>query len=118
MTKLPNAADARVPLAKLTNYLLSLSHPVGGAKAKFFRRLGFDESTVLELKRGLIAIATSQPVSESVTSVHGTKYIVDGNLDAPGGTRVQVRTVWIVEPGEDHPRFVTAYPFRKESEEP
>jgi hypothetical protein len=118
VTRLPNAADARLPLSKPTDCLLSLSHPVGRAKAGFFRRLGYDESAVLELERGLIAIATSRPVSESVTSSHGTKYIVDGVLNAPGGTRVWVRTVWIVEAGEDHPRFVAAYPFRNESEEP
>lgn len=117
MTRLPNAENAHVPLSKLTEYLLSLSHPVGKAKAKFFRGLGFDESTVLELERALIAIATTYAVSESITSLHGTKYIVDGTLNAPGGTRVWVRTVWILETGEDHPRFVTAYPFRNESEE-
>jgi len=117
MTRLPNAANAHVPLSKLTDYLLALSHPVGKAKAKFFRGLGFDESTALELGRALIAIATSHAVSESVSSLHGTKYIVDGTLNAPGGIRVWVRTVWILEAGEDHPRFVTAYPFRDESEE-
>lgn len=73
---------------------------------------------MLELERDLIAIAVSHTVSESVRSPHGTKYIVDGMLDSPSGARARVRTVWIVEEGKDHPRFVTAYPFRNESEEP
>jgi hypothetical protein len=40
--KLPNADKAYVPPNKLLDYLLSLSHPVGGSKARFFRSAGFD----------------------------------------------------------------------------
>ena len=39
--KLPRSLEAIVPERKLTGYLLSETHPVGRAKAKFFRALGF-----------------------------------------------------------------------------
>jgi hypothetical protein len=32
---------ARVPIEKITNYLLNLSHPDGGPKAQFFINGGF-----------------------------------------------------------------------------
>jgi hypothetical protein len=40
---LPNAENAYVPLSKITRYLLSETHSVGRAKARFFRALGFNE---------------------------------------------------------------------------
>ncbi|MEW5931865.1 MAG: DUF6883 domain-containing protein [Gemmatimonadota bacterium] len=103
MTMLPGAESALVPAPKLSGYLLSPTHPVGRAKARFFRRLGFDESSVQELVRGLLAIARSEPVSEVVGSPFGTKYIVDGMLHGPGGGHARVRTVWIVERADERP---------------
>lgn len=109
--KLPNGEDASVPWEKLTDYLLSLSHPVGGPKARFFRGVGFDETHAQDLERAFLAIARSGEVTETVPSPHGTKYIVDGPLMAPNGSSIRVRTVWIVEHGRDRPRLVTAYPL-------
>ena len=37
--KLPHGADAEVPLAKVSDYLLSAEHPVGRFKARFFASL-------------------------------------------------------------------------------
>jgi hypothetical protein len=39
--KLPNADQARVEREKITEYLLSTSHPDGRSKAEFFSRFGF-----------------------------------------------------------------------------
>jgi hypothetical protein len=36
--------------------------------------------------------------------------IIEGVLEAPSGASPRIRTVWILETGETHPRFVTAYP--------
>lgn len=108
--RLPNAEAARIEADKLEGYLLSETHPVGRFKAKFFRGVGFDESSVDVLLRGLLAVAMSEEVIETLSSVHGVKYVVDGVITAPSGARVKLRTVWIIDPGEDRPRFVTAYP--------
>ncbi len=60
--------------------------------------------------------AATGEVIEVIRSPFGTKYVVDGGFTAPKGVPVCVRTVWIVEEGEDEPRFVTAYP-REEADE-
>ncbi len=107
----PNAEDARVDPEKLKAYLLSETHPVGRAKAKFFRSLGFDESNSAVLERGLIAIIKTQEIAETTASPYGSKYVVEGTITTPSGTLVKLRTVWIVEQAQTIPRFVTAYPL-------
>jgi len=107
---LPNAEGAQVDPKKLKEYLLSETHPIGRSKAKFFRGLGFDESNFGILEEGLIGIAKTEEVLEAEPSPHGIKYVVDGFITTPSGTRIRLRTVWIVEKDQDRPRFVTAYP--------
>lgn len=109
--QIPKAADAIVPAEKLTGYLLSRTHPVGSAKARFFRSLGFDDSSVATLAEGFRRIAQQGDARQIVTPF-GTKYVVSGELATPRGVRVQVETVWIIELNETRPRFVTAYPLR------
>lgn len=108
--ELPNRENAYIPPAKLHDYLLSRTHSVGRSKAKFFRGLGFDETNVDLLEQRLLAIAHSEDITEVASSEHGTKYVVEGMLQALDGDLVLVRTVWIIEPDQDRPRFVTAYP--------
>ena len=107
----PNAENAVVPLNKLTTYLLALSHPVGGSKARFFRSNGFDDGNIDVLADGLRAVVNGT-ASSVRQSPFGTKYVVVGGLPTPRGTIVQIETVWIVEPPDDRPRLVTAYPSR------
>lgn len=108
--KLPDADLARIDPEKVAAYLLSTTHPVGRAKAAFFRDLGYDEASTLSLREALRGIALTGRVTASVDSPHGTKYIVDGMLDSPSGKAAELRTVWILEAGARAPRFVTAYP--------
>ncbi|MCS6845893.1 MAG: hypothetical protein NZ528_16485 [Caldilineales bacterium] len=109
--ELPNKAKANVPRRKLVDYLLSETHAVGKAKAKFFRSLGFDETTVSELEDALLMIAQTGEVKERMITPHGVKYVVDAPLSSPRGVVVEIRTIWIVEPDDEVPRFVTAYPL-------
>lgn len=108
--KLPNSERAWIPEQKLRAYLLSTTHPVGQAKARFFRDFGFHDENVDLLESGLLAIACSQAVVQATKSPFGEKYVVDGELHTPSGRTVTVRTAWIIEAGEDAPRFVTAHP--------
>ena len=78
--KLPNRENAYIPPPKLIGYLLSETHSVGESKAQFWRAVGFDETSVEMLERGLIAIVHSQDVKEVVPSPHGVKYIIEGAL--------------------------------------
>ena len=108
--QLPNRLQAYIPSEKLSAYLLSETHAVGKAKAMFFRALGFDETNMHLLEHGLLTLAHSTSVHDVVPSPHGVKDVIEGGVDTPSGTAPRIRTVWILEPGETSPRFVTAYP--------
>lgn len=108
--KLPYGENAYIPPAKLIDYLLSETHPVGRWKARLLRTAGFDESNMDALRRELMRFARDQEVDEVILSPHGTKYIIEGTLTTPTGTPLRVRTVWIIDPAENPPRFITAYP--------
>jgi hypothetical protein len=112
--KLPNREQAYIPSTKLSGYLLSETHSVGKSKAKLLRSVGFNEVNMGLLKKALIAIAHSEDVTETISSQHGIKYIIDGQLQTPVGTKIRMRTIWIIEAGQKKPRFVTAYPVEKE----
>jgi hypothetical protein len=108
--RLPRAEEAIIPLQKLTEYLLSQSHPVGSSKAVFFRACGFGGASVHLFEKALLWIARHENVVEVMQSPHGIKYVIDGEIATPLGGIAAVRTVWIVESDQDRPRFVTAYP--------
>ncbi len=107
--KLPFRDRAYVSPSKVADYLLSQSHPVGRWKARVFRAAGFREANAPELEQALLALARSQDVSSVERSVHGTKYVVEGEIETPDGASLALRTVWIVEWGTQTPRLVTAY---------
>lgn len=108
--ELPNRENAYIPLSKLKDYLLSETHSVGKSKAKLLRSSGFNETNVTSLKEGLLAIAHSEQLIETDASPHGIKYIIEGELKTPTGGAIKMRTVWIIDKGQERPRFVTAYP--------
>ncbi|MDZ7369526.1 MAG: hypothetical protein ONB43_27270 [candidate division KSB1 bacterium] len=108
--ELPNRDKAYIPPSKLKDYLLSETHIVGKSKARFLRAFGFDETNVDLLEQGLLTIAQTQEVNEVVSSPHGKKYVIDGSLETPIGNFINMRTVWIMDKGQNRPRFVTAIP--------
>jgi hypothetical protein len=62
--RLPNADHAFIAPSKLAGYLLSGTHPAGQSKAKFFRAVGFDETTLSALQAGLLIIAKECEVTQ------------------------------------------------------
>jgi hypothetical protein len=108
--RLPSAERAIVDATKITEYLLNASHPDNGGKARFFESLGFSPAAPMLLAAALRGQATSGEVVQESMSTHGTKYVVDGQFEAPDGRRRAVRTVWIIDAGQELPRLVTAYP--------
>jgi hypothetical protein len=107
---LPDAERASVDRVKITDYLLSLSHPDGSSKAAFFMRFGFKAEEWGKFAAALKEVGASNPVTDVVESPHGTRYTVDGSLRAADGRSPMVRTVRIVEQGAP-PRLITAYPL-------
>jgi hypothetical protein len=74
--RLPNGDHAFIAPSKLKGYLLSGTHPAGQSKAKFFRAVGFDETTLPVLQAGLLIIAKEGEVIQVSSSPHGMKYIL------------------------------------------
>lgn len=109
--KLPRAAEATIRPEKVLRYLLSLDHPRGQSKARFFLRFGFSTSDSDVLTRALRKHAATHDVASVEETPFGTRYVVDGPLTCPDGRRPLVRVVWFIEHGSEIPRFATAYPL-------
>lgn len=63
--KLPRNQEAIVTEGKITGYLLSESHPVGSVKARYFKKIGYSEKNVVQLKEDLIQHRASTQSRES-----------------------------------------------------
>jgi hypothetical protein len=113
---LPHAEAVTTSREKITDYLLNPLHPDAAGKAAFFAALGFTIENWQRLADALRQVAVNCPVASKVVTPHGTKYVLDGAMTTPVGSKPWVRTVWIVDRGENVPRLVTAYP-REEGDE-
>ena len=110
---LPNADQARVGRAKITEYLLSNVNPRGGDKADFFISFGYSADQWEEFAAALKRQGVSHEVSRIVESAYGVRYIVDGTLETPDDRNPSIRTVWQIDVGSAYPRLITAYPLRR-----
>jgi len=108
--KLLNAEYAQIEPAKLQDYLLSPTHPIGRFKYRFFSRLGYSNEQWARLETDLRELAVTGDATPGESTEYGQKYEVRGMLKGPSGRMAEVVTVWIVLAGQETPRFVTAFP--------
>jgi len=108
--KLPAAERAVIAPAKIRDYLLSTSHPVGRFKAPFFASLGYTSANWQRLEQDLLDLAVSGDAELGKGSPYGQNYEIRGTLSGPSERSAGVLTVWIVLFGGDVPQFVTAVP--------
>ena len=108
--ELPNIDSAIIDSAKLRDYLLSPSHPLGRFKARFFESLGYSQTNADQLEADLRAHVAAGSTTLGSNSPYGQKYQVVGQLQGPSGRIATVVSIWIVRSEEAMPRFVTAYP--------
>lgn len=113
----PNFADAIASKAKVHDYLLSLMHPSGRSKARFFHQAGFIQSNWHLLAEALTHLACANEVVKVAPGYFGVKYTIEGVLSTPSDMRPKVRTVWIVEAAGMPPRLVTVHPLMKEAQD-
>jgi hypothetical protein len=107
---LPNAEHAIIERAKLEDYLLSFSHPVGRFKARFFAGLDFSADRWGTLHEALRAQHLTQDAEAGVPDGFGQSFTIRAILQGPTGRSAMVVSVWFIRVGEAQPRFVTAYP--------
>jgi hypothetical protein len=109
IVKLPNMAQAYVPLEKITGYLLSEEY--SGGKSGFFAAFGFNIEEPDILQDALLAHAKRHEVARFSETPHGIKYIIEGKVQAPDGRSPNLRSIWIVDSGKAAPQLVMAYPL-------
>ena len=107
---LPNAERAAIDAEKLRGYLLSLTHPIGRFKARFFAALGYSADDWRTLEGDLRIQHLSQDAEPGMATPHGQPYTIRAILKGPNGESAPVVSVWFVRPSIEEPHFVTAYP--------
>jgi hypothetical protein len=108
--KLPGANRVIVSAEKVRDFLLSPVNPRARGKAAFFQALGFNVSSWEALRSALVDIARTSDANPGQKSAFGAKYEVRPIITGPAGRQAVIKTVWIVEAGDDQPRFITAHP--------
>ena len=109
--KMPRAHQAYVQRAKITEYLLSPTHPDGRDKAAFFHHFGFRAEEWSLLADALRTHTLEYDVAKAQDTPFGIRYIIEGEIPTPSGRQPLVRSVWFVETGTTTPRLVSAYPL-------
>lgn len=84
---LPNADSAVIEQAKLRDYLLSYTHPVGRFKARFFMALGFSADGWVELEAALRSQHLTEDAAETDSGPHGQSYAIRAILTGPSWAR-------------------------------
>jgi hypothetical protein len=83
---LPHAAHAIVDEAKIGDYLLSDTHPVGRFKARVFRSLGYTVESWTRLRDDLLHHGQTGTVQRIESSAYGMKVVISATLKGPNGS--------------------------------
>lgn len=76
--KVPNSDKVIIPKAKIEDYILSGSHPIGRNKSAFFNSLGFSLENQDDLITELKNIIVNNDLTNVIENAFGTKYVVKG----------------------------------------
>jgi hypothetical protein len=107
--RLPNADRAVVDIAKVRDYCLSATHPLGKHKARVFAAvLGLTADDAEELREALLQAAQMLDATLGERDEYGQRYTIDFIMVGPTG-QATVRSGWIVRTGEDFARLTTSY---------
>ena len=106
----PNAHLAEIDPIKLHGYLLSMNHPVGRFKARFFTALGYAADDWQVLEADLRIQHLGQDAEAGPSDSNGQTYTIRAILIGPNGQSANVLSVWFVRAATGIPHLVTAYP--------
>ena len=110
--RLPNSDLAEIDSRKLHDYVLSLTHPVGRFKARFFAALGYSHERWQEFEADVRSQHLTQNAELSEMLSHGQLWTIRAILKGPNGQSAVVVSVWFVPAERSAPQFVSAYPGR------
>lgn len=114
--RLPNAAQALIPIEKIRSYALNTQNPRGRDKARMFRSiLGYTQDDADELVAKLLAGVQETPARLRQSTPFGHSYEVVVQVTSAKATAL-VTTGWIVRPGSSIPTLVTAYIRKRDIE--
>lgn len=109
LPKLPNGERAYIDPRKLVTYTLNANHPVGGHKARVFMaalQIGPHNADVLSEALRLGAASNEATLErENRFGQHFSLHL----LASHRGRVREVRSLWTIRPGEDFPRYVSAF---------
>src|SRR4051794_28913195 len=103
--------DAKIPLEKVTKYLLVPRE--WDDKSKFLARAGFTRDNPERLLQAIRDLAAAAEAVEDRTDEYGVFFRAEGELQGPNGRDLQVVTIWLRWHMDGLVRFVTLKP-RKE----
>ena len=106
---MPEAARAALRINKITDYLLSETHPRGKSKCAFFKSFGFSPENPAHLACALKAHAMERKITETIPTDFGKRYVVECSLRSPDGRNPCIASIW-QENVDGVPAFITAYP--------
>ncbi len=115
--KLPNLENAVVPEAKITNYLLSVTHIKGHSKAIFFLRFGFSPDEWEVMASALKQHASEHDIKSVDFNGYGQRFVIEGAIKTPDNRNPFIRSIWFITDKSDVPSFVSAYPEDEREDE-
>lgn len=107
--QVPNPEHAVVEIEKLRDYCLNPEHEVGGHKAIVFASsLGLTQKDAVWLRTVLLEAVISGDCRPGKPNRFGDVFVVDFEAAWQDKSAV-IRSVWIIETGENNPRLVSCY---------
>ena len=101
-------ADAIIPEAKLTKYLLV--YKPRNDKSQFLAQAGFSLSNWLALKTAILQLNQSVEAQLDRSSEYGTFYNVSGELQGVNEINLSVVTIWLQRKSDGKFQFITLVP--------
>jgi hypothetical protein len=98
-------ATAIISRVKVTEYLLSSSHPIGRYKAAFFATLGYSAEAPEVFERDVAGLLRGDIAELDVTEF-GHKFSSRGLLIGPNGRQAYALAIWIILSGEYSPLWL------------
>lgn len=106
--KLPNSAQAEIPMQKLLSYCLNPDHPSGKHKARLFASmLGITAENADTLRQLIQTAAVEGEVAQQATTPFGQQFKVDWTV--PDTEDIRLRTIWEITPTNPNPRLISAF---------